>query len=574
MRKIFTIFEAPFFLFLAVPLVPLLLFPSKVLIREFFLIPTAPALFIYGLFIILGMAFNPKRVVIKDLLLSVLMLILYITHFIGKPMGDTFYWQYYWFSNKLYSSEILSQLIYHFIVRLFGIAAADYVPPVLGFLTAFAYFRFSSLLAADFPREKSRLASNLLKVFFLCWGGHLIFLKGFDENPQFGVPFFILQMLIVWRISSGWDTYRSGRIPRKLILLSGICIGLASLFHLQNLSLLLGIYVITVLLFLFEKVSIFKEAAIITVYALVTFAAFAVPVFSMGFHVEEGAILGANDYLFLPFTARPDKGVYIGMISFEQLFQVGNILLFASAFSLAAPFLYFFKNGSWNSPRSGNLFLLYALILSGGYLIFISTLEFDLGFPYDFDLMVTLGLPFNVYLSCIFIEAMISGKRKIFLVPLFLLGFFVAVTFSWGLTGADLAISKGVQGEAVYLQVEDYVAMHDSPPVYAFMGRGKKTIHVKIKGIPNSLFFILKGGINEKGFPFPMGPGTLHVGDRNFTGTTCALYGFLDDKGEYEIEVPLPENSGKNPFNIQAVVLSGAESKLLLTGAIYVIVKK
>lgn len=400
------------------------------------------------------------------------------------PFGDTVFWRAHAASTTLYLSEPLSQAVLH-LAR----ARLDLVAPAAGLLAAAAWL---------FAWRGDRLAGAL---WYLGSGIHLCFFRGFVENTQLAVPCALLYLGLLARHRESCS--------RRELLGAGACLALACLCHAQNLALA------PALLLAGRRAPLGAAAA-----AATTAAVFGL-LLALGFTFETGNFGGgANRTLLAPFGSDGHES------------RVAAIVAGAAPVAWLAPLLFLRRARARRDPVP-------ALAALGG-LAFVALVEFDLGFPQDWDVMVALTLPLHLH----------AARRLP--APAALL----PVALAWAVMAAFL-LPPGIgqpNGPRASLEVAGAPAGPARGPFAVALAPGARAVTFDLRGPPGSLARLYAGAPNP-GHGGGACRGFLDVGTPpDYADLRLLFEASLDASGAARATLPLPDAPGGFRLSVQGAV--------------------
>ncbi len=265
-----------------------------------------------------------------------------------------------------------------------------YVAPVMGLLTALAYFKtvdtfvFYNVAKPD-PR-KAALAGAL----YLASGVHWLFFRGFQEMSFPAMPFLLLSLLFAVRYLRA-NPASQDAVP---LLASGFLLGCACVIHGQNTFLLPALLVLVVLRRWGsrERVIAVFDVLLALFAAFVALALFVCVIQAFGYHLTPHDVYGGGDGItFVPWKL-PENTQYIRftLLTFAHAREVANILAVLSPIIFTLPFLLAQGLRARIARSASGVFL---LIVCLGVMAFLLPYNFDLGYPKDVDLMTAMGTP-------------------------------------------------------------------------------------------------------------------------------------------------------------------------------------
>ncbi len=368
--------------------------------------------FIIQYIVICGLLSKVKSHALASLACSSILFVAYIGLSI-QYLGDYAWWIKHASTNILWMSELLSNLTYNFAYN--NGLSMQYVAPIFGWLTCFIYL----LIGKEIVCEKdSSYFAFLYRLSFLSTGISMLFYFNYIENTPLSIPFSLLYLYFAIRYL---------KYNNKLIDLAAtsLALSIACLFHGQNTFLLPSLYIL--IIFDGMKNSGYKRIVRdITLSTIVIFAVTIISVFvvrTMGYQISPGNISGGGDSE--RFVALFSDGwtpyTKFLMFSFEHVSEISNIVIHSSPAVLILAILLVFKAVKRNSSYWSKEIVIDemdpAIVVSGVltlcYLSFIFLWNFDLGFPFDLDLMLSLGFPLSIFVFSMLYK--LPENKKIYL---------------------------------------------------------------------------------------------------------------------------------------------------------------
>ena len=323
-----------------------------------------------------------------NLCLSALLTAIYLSATV-PPLGDHDLWLRIAQQDHATVAELLANVTYR-LARLLHVHPY-LVPPAFGFLAALAYLTTVDEVLADRPKVQRPRAKALCSVLYIASGVQAVFFRGYVENTQLAVPFLLTAICLLLRY-----VRRSGAGLDLMIIPGAGVMTLAALFHGQDAFLLPGLLFAAAVRRLpaRECKGLAGDVLLAGLTVAVVGGGTLDAVRAAGFVTATGNVHWQPGSMFValwrPLAAQDD----FTMFSFDHLLQVANIVAVVfPAFPLAAITLVALPARSTSKPES----LLAVLAL--GYLAFAFLWNFSLGFPNDYDLMISLSTPLVLFLS-------------------------------------------------------------------------------------------------------------------------------------------------------------------------------
>jgi hypothetical protein len=342
-----------------------------------------------------------------NLIYAFLLLSLYLSLSMIK-LGDHEYW---WFRSQwafLEKSELIGTLILHLVYVTKN--QPEFIAPVAGFFSALAYM----VLARNVLKENLDVAA----LAYLASTIHIVFFRDFIEHTLVSVPFNLLFAHYLVKY------YKQTDNELRNILLAAFFITFASLVHGMNTFISPAILIVIFLKRSTDLKLALKQSAYSLLLMVGIVTVFVITVLLFGFRIFPGNIYGGGDWQrFVPLFELTGFSKYL-LFSAGNFSKVGNIFILVSPLFLLAPIFFI-----WATLKKEFFpaFLQYLplTIISLGYAAFIFLWDFDLGWPNDHDLMVTMGFPF-ILLFSVFLMDFFRNFR--YVLPILQ---FIAIGISW-----------------------------------------------------------------------------------------------------------------------------------------------
>ena len=335
-----------------------------------------------------------NRAKFYNLLLAALLGSIYFSYEI-TGLGDAERLAFYE-TNHLRLSELLSNLPYLMVNHLH--LPYRLVPPLCGLFTALGYFSLCDYLFRGADNERQETNKCLYCLFYLASGVHLVFFAGYLESTLTSLPW------LVWYIYFCLRYYHTdSQRPKEAIRnLSGaaLCLALAALFHGQITFLTPALLIVILLKRIgkWEIRALWSDLALASVIAIGLVVATYFLLVAVGFDIEAGNIQGGGDSLrFVPLDPSEvrNRSVRFGMFSVAHFTEVANILAVASPLCV---WLWIsrmtWKEDAMKASRRSDAWCLQLMAL--GYVSLAFLWNFDLHFPIDYDLMLSMSIPFHL----------------------------------------------------------------------------------------------------------------------------------------------------------------------------------
>ena len=545
----------------------LILYPSEIWFFSFGENISLPGILFYLSFILLSwITLYIKKPVIQNLLVSILFLIFCLLFYPALPLGDSLYWLYYAKGKELFASQIFGNMLFHIVSTIFGDKGIDYLMPVLGFFTIFVYLNITLSILKTIFGEVNKWAIFITRLSFLGWGGHLLFLKGFTENTQTAIPFLLLHIFYLFKIFQ-----EDNKFKFRDIFLCEISLGTACIFHGGNLFFLPALPVLILIKeYKTKNIKLLIEKLLISLSSFILPVAFGIFIaLILGFRIVKGDVYGgADNQFFVPLNVEEENPISFSMFSHFHFTLLGNLIVYSSPFIFLLPF-FFAKNKGKTKIQE----LPILQLLSLAYLSLCWLFQFDMGFPGDYDLMVSFSTPLLLWFLIKAIECFKTHRKTVFIYSILLfIGLGLNISTSWGAVHPKFLFSKRYQNVNPVLVINGISVSEKAGPKEVIVKNNSNKIQIKIFGKPNAFFFLLYGPKREKPH-FKLFGLPIYIGKNPIMDIKVLLTGFLDSKGLWKKEFYLENNANGNVFSIQALLISGSGTKITCTGPLFIYCK-
>ncbi|MBL8728467.1 MAG: hypothetical protein JNM25_08560 [Planctomycetes bacterium] len=386
--------------------------PDRWLLRDFAALPPWPVLLGALLFAVVAVATRRWRARgLAHALLALAMLPAWLTVCI-QPLGDSELWRVWSARDQVGLSEMGANLVFRLTHRWFGPAAIDFVTPVfgVGFALAFLHLGECTLVAAR-PRRAAELRLWLAAALLLS-GWQLFWFRSNVENSFLSLPFCLLALRHFAAHADGGGDAALRRAAAWL--------GAATFVHGYHLAMWPALLLTAACRYppWRSPRQCLRGAVSALVVAAAVVAALAAACHVAGCAIVEGHITGGTDDRWLvPLDPKAAAAHYdFGLLWPEHGAALGNLVLLACP--AAAPLLLLLL-GPWRRGRRDRAALGAALrqrpdaaITALGGIGFASLYYFDLGFPADYDLMVSICTPTAVGLLLLLTSLPRATRRR------------------------------------------------------------------------------------------------------------------------------------------------------------------
>lgn len=328
---------------------------------------------------------------------TVFFLIIYLSHN-AAVLGDRNFWYMYSGSaREALFSELLGSVFYHiigYIHKPFLISIA----PILGALTALSFLYYANLLM---NKANDRKIFFIIALFYAASPIHLIFFNNFIEYTCTSIGFLPPFVYFCTRYFNEDEHTNAIKLAAK----AAVFISLAMLFHGMNLFL----WPVLICCVVLKNTNIRNKAIQILAYiaASAIFCLLVVLIVKLfGFSIVPGHIDGGGDgrAIKMLHAVGSDYQIY-DMHSKEFFMELSNIILISN---FSVPF--FLLSVLWLRKKHINKDLaslgteVVLIITTLGFIGFIWLWNFDLGFPNDYDLMLSQGIVFSMLTVFFFLK--------------------------------------------------------------------------------------------------------------------------------------------------------------------------
>ncbi len=332
----------------------------------------------------------------------------------AMPLGDAYLWRRHAVDGVVTWSEMGSSALYALVARVLGPHAIEWLSPVAGVIATYCWLQvLASLRRRDEPVTRVTVLGDLL--VWMGSGVLVTFCFGFVEHTQWGVAPLLLAC-------GRWARYPGGALPGRDFAVGGAWLGLAAVMHAQYAGLLVALPLLALANVHHRGV---RAAAFDLASGLIGAGAVAAGVFAIvwltGLRIVSGHVHGGADgNLLVPL------GELFGA---DHLTLVGLVLLFAApALAAACLVVLLSLRGALAGLRGSGLELLAA-----GYVAFVVLMQFDLGWPQDVDLMVTMSAPLSLLIARLLHHGLDRARAPIR--SALLLGLSALLLSTWSIAG-------------------------------------------------------------------------------------------------------------------------------------------
>ncbi|MCB9884311.1 MAG: hypothetical protein H6838_02400 [Planctomycetes bacterium] len=440
----------------------------------------------------------------------------------AMPLGDAYLWRRHAGDGVVTWSEMGSSALYALVARLLGPGAIEWLSPLAGIVATWCWLQvLASLRRAGEPATRITVLGDLL--VWMGSGVMVTFCFGYVEHTQWGVAPLLLAC-------GSWSRYPHAALPGRAFAIGASWLGLAAMMHAQYVGLLVAIP----LLALANVPRRGLRAALLDlVSGVIAVLAVAAGVFGLvwlsGLRIVSGHVHGGADgQLLMPFGA---------LLGAEHLTLVGLVLLFAvPALAAACLVVLFSLRTALAGVRGGGIELLAA-----GYVAFVVLMQFDLGWPQDVDLMVTMSAPLSLLVARLLHHGLDRAHRPIR--SALLLGLFALLFSTWSIAGPLLR------------PIDAPVAQQNQPGATLLLtGRDGDQVTLEVRGPAGAPFVVFEGPPSPgySGFAYS-GRIDLRLADK-LLDTPKVAAGTLDAQGIATVRYAPRRDAGGALLAVQAMV--------------------
>jgi hypothetical protein len=336
-----------------------------------------------------------------------------------QPLGDYAIWHEFAGTDSIGFSELLANVIYREVFEIGGTRALSFVAPVFGIVFAFVFLSVCDLLFLHADHVDDGWIKKLCCLSFLAGSWQHLFAWNYIENTQLSLPFLLIAVLSITRYSRT-DT------PRRHAAFGALWLALAALVHGQNFALMPAIPLIIWLFPSAGRSASQRWIDLLTavVVTVVTIGAVIGSLLLAGYYLHLGHI---HLLLFVPLS--PHEAARFTLFAPSHLYFMGNTLLLASPLVVALPLLLLIP-GTQAAFRSNHLHPGLVVLALGfcGYAFFVL---FALGFPRDYDLILSMGVVVHLCLVQQYMRLSVSAGRILSIIAIAL-----GSILSWGVAAS------------------------------------------------------------------------------------------------------------------------------------------
>ncbi len=303
---------------------------------------------------------------------------------VARAMGDSHWRSLVADDTTLFASSILANLFYLWWLGI-GIDRG-LLPVAMGAVAAVSLFAVLWEIGQQEP-EKRWAWMKLGALFYLGSALQIVFIRDYYEATLIGIPF------LLWSLWAFVRYLRTEERGTRWLVLGSALLTFAALTHGQN-AYLAPIAFAALLLRERDLGFAARNGAIVLGTAVVVFVATLIVVSAMGYAIVAGDIYGGGDKeTFVPLTEAGLAGAAVFLFfSVDHALQIANILFIVvpTGTLIAAMTLW----NRWKNAIAFDRTDAFLSICALGVVAFVTLFNFDLRFPSDLDLMVTMSTPF------------------------------------------------------------------------------------------------------------------------------------------------------------------------------------
>jgi hypothetical protein len=406
-------------------------------------------------------------------------------------------------AHAIYRSEGLGTALQHLSFSIAGVEGQRHLAPVLGVLACFAWLTAGDSLLG---RGASAVARRVFAVAWLATPLPLVFAFDYIENTQAALPPLIAALPCLVR--AGADDLDPAR-RRTAAIGAGLWLGLAAATH--GFALFVAPALPIAIACARGRTRLGSLAAGLAAFAAAVVAAFAVAA-ACGGRIVAGHAAGGDGHLFVPWSLEgAPPSVRAAFFTWAHFRESAHLVAFAAPLAVTAlPF-------ALREGPASRVLSLAAL----GHAGFVALVNFDLGFPPDFDLMLGLGVVAQAGAALLVARHAATGGSGKSGARTAAAALLVAAIPSWMLAGAFLSSrfetpsQRNTPGATLSVDGRDG---SDAPGAIRIeVDRAAPRAELKIQGPPRARVVIMTGP--ESPFPIRLRSfgrealdGYLHVG--------------------------------------------------------------
>lgn len=375
---------------------------------------------VFALVIIAFEFFQSKKLrILGNFLAASILLLTYISETL-VPLGDA-HWPVDAQIPELVAPSIFGHLMLYIAHRV-GLNL-NYIAPISGFFTAFLFLSLCDYLLKDMDTFRRSLG----KICYVGSAIQVVFFFGYIEVTMISLPSLLLFIYFLMKyLESNHESLK------HLLFMSGF-FTIGGITHGQTTFLFPAIPILIIWKndFLVGWKKSIKEISInLAFMGCILYLSLKLLDIS-GFQIVPGDISGGGDgILLVPLAPQPNLPyLRFTLFSIEHLVEVANILLITTPFFMAYGICVLLRAILKKplSPQVQDTHALTLTILSLGYLGFIFMFGFDLGYPRDLDLMISMSLP----LSLLFIRRLLISLKNMRIIGAFMILLCIVMTWSF-----------------------------------------------------------------------------------------------------------------------------------------------
>ncbi len=308
-------------------------------------------------------------------------------------MGDGAIWRKQTLSDQISYAEPLSSFLYGVVNQSFGAGAIEWVSPALGFVTTYAWLLATDRLTAELPADRRRLTRATAAALWASSGLLVVFCYRYVEQSQLGVPLLLIGLseLITWTKTE----------QRRRLITGGALISLAALAHLQYAGMAIAAFGSAVIVATTRGAPVAaKTAGWLAVTFAAALAATCGLIAASPFGIVQGSVMGGEDGQLLASS----------LFAADRLAVIAEALNFAAPLALPLSLAALWRLRALHRAPVGDLVLVAPAL---AYVVFLAIFGFDLGWPRDLDLMVSMSISLSLGAAALLLPAVARIPKRL-----------------------------------------------------------------------------------------------------------------------------------------------------------------
>ena len=308
-------------------------------------------------------------------------------------MGDGAIWRKQTLSDQISYAEPLSSFLYGVVNKVFGAGAIEWVSPAIGFVATYAWLLATDRLTVELPADRRRVTRAAAATLWASSGLLVVFCYRYVEQTQLGVPLLLLGLseLVTWTKTE----------QRRRLITGGALLSLAALAHLQYAGMAVAAFGATVIVATMRRApAAAKTAGWLVVTFAVVLGATCGLILASPFVIVQGSVAGGADGQLLAAS----------FFAADRLAMIAEALSFTAPATLPLSLAALWKLRALHREPAGDLVLIAPAL---AYVVFLSIYGFDLGWPRDLDLMISMSASLALCAAALLLPAIATLPKRL-----------------------------------------------------------------------------------------------------------------------------------------------------------------